>query len=62
MKVFKNRLKLITGSTGSFVKNFINYLLKNKYPFSIIIIFIRDEFKQDQSQKELNFPIPIILK
>jgi UDP-N-acetylglucosamine 4,6-dehydratase len=54
MKIFKNKSILITGGTGSFGKNFINYLLKNKFPFSRIVIFSRDEFKQDQLQKELN--------
>lgn len=55
MKKFKNKSILITGGTGSFGKNFVNYLLKNKFPFSRIIIFSRDEFKQYQLQKELNF-------
>jgi len=54
MKIFKNKSILITGGTGSFGKNFINYLLKNKFPFSRIVIFSRDEFKQDQLQIELN--------
>jgi UDP-N-acetylglucosamine 4,6-dehydratase len=54
MKIFKNKSILITGATGSFGKNFITHLLKNKYPFSRIVIFSRDEFKQDQLQKELN--------
>ena len=52
MKLLKNKSILITGGTGSFGKNFINYLLKNKFPFSRIIVFSRDEFKQDQLQKE----------
>jgi UDP-N-acetylglucosamine 4,6-dehydratase (inverting) len=54
VKTFKNKSILVTGGTGSFGKNFINYLLKNKFPFSRIIVFSRDEFKQDQLQKELN--------
>ena len=54
MKIFKNKSILITGATGSFGKNFITHLLKNKYPFSRIVIFSRDEFKQDQLQKKLN--------
>ena len=54
MKIFKNKSILITGGTGSFGKNFINYLLKNNFPFSRIVIFSRDEFKQDQLQKELD--------
>jgi UDP-N-acetylglucosamine 4,6-dehydratase (inverting) len=55
MNKFKNKSILITGGTGSFGKNFISYLLKNKFPFSRIIVFSRDEFKQDQLQKELDF-------
>jgi UDP-N-acetylglucosamine 4,6-dehydratase (inverting) len=54
MKIFKNKSILITGGTGSFGKNFINYLLRKKFPFARIIIFSRDEFKQDQLQKELD--------
>ena len=54
MKKFKNKSILITGGTGSFGKNFVNYLLKNKFPFSRIVIFSRDEFKQHQLQKESN--------
>jgi UDP-N-acetylglucosamine 4,6-dehydratase (inverting) len=55
MKIFKNKSILITGGTGSFGSNFVRYLLNNKFPFSRIIIFSRDEFKQDQLQKDLNF-------
>jgi UDP-N-acetylglucosamine 4,6-dehydratase len=36
---------LITGGTGSFGKNFVNYLLKKKL-FNKIVIFSRDELKQ----------------
>ena len=35
----------ITGGTGSFAKNFIGHLLKNKLAKKIII-FSRDEYKQ----------------
>ena len=54
MNKFRNKSILITGGTGSFGKNFISYLLKNKFPFSRIIVFSRDEFKQYQIQKEFN--------
>ena len=53
MNKYKNKSILITGGTGSFGKNFILHLLKKKFPFLRIIIFSRDEFKQDQLQKEL---------
>ena len=55
MKKYKNKSILITGGTGSFGKSFINHLIKNKFPFSRIIIFSRDEFKQDEMSKSLNF-------
>ena len=41
----KKKNILITGGTGSFGKNFVNYLLKNNL-FSRIVIFSRDELKQ----------------
>jgi|TARA_B100001057_G_scaffold501258_1_gene622753 UDP-N-acetylglucosamine 4,6-dehydratase/5-epimerase len=43
--MFKNKSILITGGTGSFGKNFVNFLLKKNF-FSKIIIFSRDELKQ----------------
>ena len=52
--MFKNKSILITGGTGSFGKSFIKFILKKKYPFSRIIIFSRDEFKQHLLQKELD--------
>lgn len=54
MILFKNKSILITGGTGSFGKNFISYILKKKIPFSKIIIYSRDEFKQDELRKKLN--------
>jgi len=54
MQLYKNKSILITGGTGSFGKNFISYLLKNKFPFSRIIIFSRDEYKQSELEKEFN--------
>ena len=41
---------LITGGTGSFGKNFVNYLLK-KNLFNKIVIFSRDELKQYEMKK-----------
>ena len=43
--MYKNKSILITGGTGSFGKNFVNYLLK-KNLFNRIVIFSRDELKQ----------------
>lgn len=47
-----NKSILITGGTGSFGKSFTEFLLQNFEP-SRIIIYSRDEFKQDLMQKEL---------
>ena len=43
----KNKTILITGATGSFGKNFLNYLI-NIGNLKKIIIFSRDEYKQFQ--------------
>ena len=54
MNIFKNSSILITGGTGTFGKSFIKFLMKKKFPFSKIIVFSRDEFKQHQLSQELN--------
>jgi|TARA_B110000261_G_C13069237_1_gene351461 UDP-N-acetylglucosamine 4,6-dehydratase len=48
--MYKNKSILITGGTGSFGKNFVNYLLKKSF-FNKIIIFSRDELKQYEMKK-----------
>jgi len=48
---FKNKTILITGGTGSFGKQLVSYLLKNKFPLLKIIVFSRDEFKQFELSK-----------
>ena len=48
-----NKTLLITGGTGSFGKNFINYFFKNHSNFKKIIIFSRDELKQYEIKKTL---------
>jgi UDP-N-acetylglucosamine 4,6-dehydratase (inverting) len=48
---------LITGGTGSFGKDFTKAIL-NKYNPKKIIIFSRDEFKQDLFKKELSVMFP----
>ena len=50
--MFNKRTILITGGTGSFGQKFTKYLLK-KYKPKKIIIFSRDEYKQDLMNKEL---------
>jgi len=48
LKILDGKNILITGGTGSFGSNFLNYLLKNKINFKKIIIFSRDELKQSE--------------
>ncbi|MBC7197571.1 MAG: UDP-N-acetylglucosamine 4,6-dehydratase (inverting), partial [Deferribacterales bacterium] len=48
---------LITGGTGSFGKNFIEILLKSYNPKKIIV-YSRDEFKQDVMRKDLAQKFP----
>ena len=49
---YNNKSILITGGTGSFGKSFTKYLLKNK-KIKKIIIYSRDEFKQNNMSLEL---------
>ena len=49
---YNNKSILITGGTGSFGKNFTKYLLKNK-KIKKIIIYSRDEFKQNEMNLEI---------
>lgn len=50
---FTNKSILITGGTGSFGKEFVNYLLKNYKNLKKIVIFSRDELKQYEQSQEL---------
>jgi len=45
---------LVTGGTGSFGNGFIEYIQKNNLKFRKIIIFSRDEFKQDILEKKIS--------
>ena len=49
--VFKNKIILITGGTGSFGKTFARYLVENENPKKVIILS-RDEFKQHLMKME----------
>ena len=51
-KLFKNKTFLITGGTGSFGSQMINYLIKTK--IDKIIIFSRDEKKQEDLRNKFN--------
>ena len=52
--MFKNKIVLITGGTGSFGSAFVEYALKNNLKFKEIRILSRDEKKQDDFRKKLN--------
>ena len=52
--MFKNKIILITGGTGSFGSSMVKLLLKRKISFKEIRILSRDEKKQDDLRKELN--------
>tara|TARA_B110000305_G_C19427759_1_gene634545 strand:+ start:250 stop:1248 length:999 start_codon:yes stop_codon:yes gene_type:complete len=51
--LFKDKTILITGGTGSFGTNFINYFIRKKINFKKILIFSRDEFKQFNIENNL---------
>jgi len=53
MPMFKDKVVLITGGTGSFGKNFAKYLLTHS-KLKKLIIFSRDELKQFQMEAEIN--------
>ena len=44
--MFKDKVILITGGTGSFGKAYISSLIQSKIKFRKIIVFSRDELKQ----------------
>jgi UDP-N-acetylglucosamine 4,6-dehydratase len=52
MDNFKDKVILITGGTGTFGTNFINYLVNNEKKIKKIIIFSRDELKQFNLSKK----------
>ena len=55
--MFNGKSILITGGTGSFGKKFAEIILRNYEP-SKIIIYSRDEFKQDIMKKEFSELLP----
>ena len=50
--MLNNKSLFITGGTGSFGKAFLSYVIKKKYKLKRLIIFSRDEFKQDELKKK----------
>ena len=53
MRTLDNQKILVTGGTGSFGKEFVNYVWCNFKPKKLII-FSRDELKQYEMQNQLN--------
>tara|TARA_Y100000996_G_C22543949_1_gene651074 strand:- start:985 stop:1986 length:1002 start_codon:yes stop_codon:yes gene_type:complete len=53
--MFKNKVILVTGGTGSFGKAYISYLIQSKIKFKKIIIFSRDELKQFEMSNQKIF-------
>ncbi len=53
--IFKNKSILITGATGSFGKAFVSKILSKKYSFKRVVIFSRDELKQQQMKHDNRF-------
>jgi UDP-N-acetylglucosamine 4,6-dehydratase len=51
--MFKNKSILITGGTGSFGQKFTEEVLR-RYDVKRIVIYSRDEFKQDEMQKKFS--------
>lgn len=51
--IFKNKIVLVTGGTGSFGKKFTEIVIK-KYKPKKLIIFSRDEMKQYEMRKQFN--------
>ncbi len=52
---FKNKTIFITGGTGSFGKNMVNYLIKKHKNLKKIIIYSRDELKQFEMANNYSF-------
>ena len=52
---WKKQVVLVTGGTGSFGKKFVEIML-DEYKPAKLIIFSRDELKQEIMRKELNNP------
>ena len=48
----QNKSILVTGGTGSFGKAFVSHLLRSSIKIKKLIVFSRDELKQDQMRSE----------
>ncbi len=58
--MLNNKNILVTGGTGSFGKKFIEMTFK-KFSPNKIIVYSRDEFKQDVLKKDISMKTPEIL-
>ncbi len=58
--MLNNKNILVTGGTGSFGKKFVEMTFK-KYKPNKVIIYSRDEFKQDMLKKDISVKMPEIL-
>ena len=54
LNFLKNKVILVTGATGSFGKNIVDYLLKYSEAKKIII-YSRDELKQHKLKNKINY-------
>lgn len=52
---FKDKMVLITGGTGSFGKAFIKEILKKEYSLKRLVIYSRDELKQEEMRTMYGF-------
>jgi|TARA_B100000787_G_scaffold63766_1_gene46827 UDP-N-acetylglucosamine 4,6-dehydratase len=52
--LFKNKVILITGGTGSFGNSLIKYLYNSKIKPKRVVVFSRDELKQFEMKKKFN--------
>jgi UDP-N-acetylglucosamine 4,6-dehydratase/5-epimerase len=55
MRMFDDKIILITGGTGSFGKKYVELILRDFSPRKVIV-FSRDELKQFEMQQVYNAP------
>ena len=58
--IFKNKVILVTGGTGSFGKYFVKKLIKEFNNFKKLIVFSRDELKQSEMSLNKDYDNPKI--
>ena len=55
MDIFKDKIVLVTGGTGSFGRKFVQLLLEDHDP-KRLVVYSRDEFKQSEMQHQIADP------